>query len=70
MSNNMINKIHERSLRVILDDEISLFADLLDKNIVITNNQRNIQVLTTEFFKMMNDLAPPVMDNLFCLLVA
>ena len=70
MSNNMINKIHERSLRVILDDEISLFADLLVKNIVITNSQRNIQVLTTELFKMMNDLAPPVMDNLFCLLVA
>ena len=61
----MINKIHEHLLRIILDDEISSFADMLGKNIDITNHQRNIQVLVTEPFKIMNNLAPPIMDNTF-----
>ena len=52
-SNNMINKIHERALRIILYDKTSSFADTLGKNVDITNHQRNVQVLMTELFKIM-----------------
>ena len=61
----MISKIHKRSLSLILDDEINSFADTLGKNINITNHQRNIQVLMTELFKIMNNSAPPIMYNMF-----
>ena len=40
-----------------------------DKNIDITNYQRNIQFLTTELFKIMNDLVLLTMKML-CLLLA
>lgn len=61
----MISKIHKRSLSLILDNEINSFADTLGKNIDITNHQRNIQVLMTELFKIMNNSAPPIMYNMF-----
>ena len=61
----MISKIHKRSLSLILDDEINSFADTLGKNIDITNHQRNIQVLMTELFKIMNNSASPIMYNMF-----
>ena len=61
----MISKIHKRSLSLILDDEINSFADTLGKNVDITNHQRNIQVLMTELFKIMNNSAPPIMYNMF-----
>ena len=61
----MISKIHKRSLSLILDDEINSFADTLGKNIDIINHQRNIQVLMTELFKIMNNSAPPIMYNMF-----
>ena len=41
-----------------------------DKNIDITSYQRNIQVLTTELFKIMNDLVPPTMKKMLCVLLA
>ena len=61
----MISKIHKRLLSLILDNEINSFADTLGKNIDITNYQRNIQVLMTELFKIMNNSAPPIMYNMF-----
>ena len=59
-SNNMINKIHERALRLILNDHTSDFDTLLQNN-----NDRNIQTLMIEIYKMKNNLNPPVMDNMF-----
>ena len=58
----MINKIHERSLRVVYNDEISDFKSLLAVNNDVTIHCRNIQVLLTEVFKIKNGLAPPIMD--------
>ena len=45
-SNNMINKVHERALRVILDDYESDFETLLQNNNDICNHHRNIQTLS------------------------
>ena len=52
--NNMINKLHERSLRIILKNYSSNFNILLESNSDHRNNShhRNIQALLIEVFKM------------------
>ena len=63
-SNNMINKLHERSLRFIANDYSSDFNILLENNNDICNHHRNIQVLLIEVFKMKNELAPLIMESI------
>ena len=55
-SNNMINKLHERSLRTILNDYSSNFNILLENNNDLCNHHRNIQALLIEVFKMKNEI--------------
>ena len=55
-SNNVVNKLHERSIRIILNDYISDFNILLENKNDICNHHRNIQALLTEAFKMKNGL--------------
>ena len=43
--NNKINRLHERSLRIVYKDNISSFKDLLKKNRSFTIHQRSIQSL-------------------------
>ena len=64
-SNNMINKIHERALRLILNNHTCVFDTLLQKNNDTCNHHRNIQTLMIEIHKMKNNLNPPIMDNMF-----
>ena len=64
-SNNLINKIHERSLRIVTNDKNSNFEELLKLNNQVTVNQRNIQVLLTKVFKIINGLSLTIMDNFF-----
>ena len=48
----MINKVHERKLRVILNDHESDFETLLQNNNDVCNHHRNIQTLLIEVFKI------------------
>ena len=64
-ANNLINRIHERSIRIVSGDNESNFENLLEKNKEITIHQRNLQVLMIEVFKIINRYAPPIMDNFF-----
>ena len=61
----MINKIHERTLRSILNDHTSDFDALLQTNNDTCNHHRNIQTLMIEIYKMKNNLNPPIMVNMF-----
>ena len=63
-SNNMINKLHERSLRIILNDYSSDFNIVLENNNDICTHHRNIQALLIEVFEMKNELAPPIMESI------
>ena len=63
-SNNMINKLHTRSLRIILNDYSSGFNILLENNNDICNHHKNIHALLIEIFKMKNGLAPPIMESI------
>ena len=60
----MINKLHERSLRIILNDYSSNFNILLENNNDICNHHRNIQALLIEVVKMKNELASPIMESI------
>ena len=64
-SNNMINKIHERALRLILNDHTSDFHTLLQNSNDTCNHHRNIQILMVEIYKIKNNLNPPIMDFMF-----
>ena len=53
-----INSIHERALRVTYQDYKSMFLELLQKANLVTNPQRNLQVLATQIFKQKNEHHP------------
>ena len=57
ISNNKINKLQERSLRIIYKDDYSNFEELLKKNHSITIHIRNIQLLAIEMYKLKNNLS-------------
>ena len=54
-SNNIINKLHERSLRIILDDYSSDFKEFLE-NDDIYHHHRNIQTFLIEVFTIKTNL--------------
>ena len=51
----MIDKVHEKTLSVILVDQLS----------DIYSHHENIQSLMIEMFKIKNELAPPIMVSMF-----
>ena len=63
--NNRINNIHERALRLTYKDNKSSFKELLEKDHSVTVHHKNLQVLVTEIFKVINDLAPDIMKDVF-----
>ena len=64
-SNNLINRIHERSLRTVYNDTSSTFQELLKRNRSVSIHHKNIQILTTEVFKVVNNTCPPIMKTFF-----
>ena len=64
-ANNLINKIQERSLRLITNDKTSTFEHLLQANNEITTHHGNLQVLMIEVLKIINGFVPPIMEGFF-----
>ena len=63
--NNRINNLHERALRLVYNDSISSFQELLEKDKTVTIHHRNLQKLVTEIYKVKNGLSPFMMNNIF-----
>ena len=63
--NNKINHIHERALRIVYDDCSSSFEDFLNKDKSVTIQQRNLQQLAIEIFKVKIGIAPIIMNEIF-----
>ena len=59
--NNLINRIHERSLRTVYNDTSFTFQELLQRNRSLIIHHKNIQTLTTEVFKVVNKICPSIM---------
>ena len=64
-SNNLINKVQERALRLITNDYQSSFNILLDKFNEFSVHQRNLQTLMIELYKITHQIVPPIMNSLF-----
>ena len=60
----MINKVHEKALRALLNDHESDFEKLLHINNDVCNHHRNIQTLLIEIFKIKKGFAPLIMESI------
>ena len=63
--NNHINRLHERSLRIVYNDKRSSFDELLKKDGSVSIHVRNIQVLMIELYKVKNNLTPTLLCEIF-----
>ena len=64
-TNNKINNLHERALRLIYCDHSSNFHELLQRDNSVTIHQKNIQALAILMYKVTNNIAPTVVSELF-----
>ena len=60
-----MNKVQERALRLITNDYQSSFNFLLNKFNEFSVHQRNLQTLMIELYKIIRQIAPPIMNSLF-----
>ena len=63
--NHRINRLNERALRIVYDDYESSFQKLLEISNSFTIHERNIQSLAIEIYKVVNNLAPEIMNLVF-----
>ena len=54
--NDKINKLHERVLRIVYNDTITSFEELLVKEKTFTIDHQNIQSLAIKMYKALNNL--------------
>ena len=63
--NNKTNSLHERCLGMIYNDEISNFEELLNKDNSLSLHHNNIHALSIEMYKVVNDISPNIMNEVF-----
>ena len=59
--NNKINRIHERTLRLVYSDYSSSCDELLKKDESFSIHERNIQTLAIEIYKFFRGLSSSIM---------
>ena len=64
-SNNQINKIQKRSLRLVYEMRDANFEDPLLKDNSWNVHESNIRTLLIEIYKSINNLIPPIMKIFF-----
>ena len=63
--NHKISRLYESGLRALLNDETSIFNDMLSKSSVTTIHVKNIQKSMIEFYKYLYGLPAPIMKEAF-----
>ena len=63
--NMKINRIHERTLRLVYQDYNSTFEELLSKDNSLCFHHRNIHQVAIEMYKVKHNLSPPFMKDIF-----
>ena len=64
-SNNRVNHLHERALRIVYNDTQSSFENLLGKGRSVSIHHRNIHSFAIEIYKIKNNMLTPIMSGLF-----
>ena len=64
-ANRKINKLHERAPRIVCQDDISNFEELLEKNNSFSIHHKNIQTLTIEMYKFHYGLSENSVYDIF-----
>ena len=63
--NNKINKLHERCLRIVYNDEKLSFKELSQTDKSVPTHIKNLQVLATEMLKVYRNLSPLIVRQFF-----
>ena len=63
--NNKINRMQERTLRIVYRDYKSSFNERLQKDKSITIHQKNLQYLAIEIRKVKMGISPKIMNEIF-----
>ena len=63
--NNKINRLHERSLRIIYNDKHSTLEELLANNNSVSVHHNNIHAIAIEMYKVVNGISPEIMNKVF-----
>ena len=63
--NKKLNRLPERCLRIIYNDNATSFTDLLEIDNSVSVHHRNIQVFATELYKFVNGLSPKLVSDCF-----
>ena len=64
-ANIKINKLHERAIRIVYQDDISDFEELLKKDNSFSIHHQNIQTLAIEMYKVHYGLSENSLYNIF-----
>lgn len=64
-NNSKINRLRKCCLKIIYSDKHSSYVAFLEKYGSISIHNRNLQILTTEMYKVSKGLSPPVITELF-----
>ena len=63
--NSKINRLHERCLRIVYNDNKSSFQELLDKDKGVTIHIKNVRELAIEIFKVSNSYSNSLVSEIF-----
>ena len=63
--NNKLNRLQERALLIVYNDQCSTFYQLLEKDKTLIIQTRNLQYLAIEMFKVKIGISPNIMIEIF-----
>ena len=64
-NNNKIKHLHERCLRLIHNDKLSSYEELLEKDGSVSIHHKNIQSLAIEMFQIKYGQSPEIVSDIF-----
>ena len=63
--NNKINKLHQRCLRIVHNNNISTHEELLETDNSVLVHFQNVKALAIELYKVVNGFSPDIMKDVF-----
>ena len=61
--NNKINRLHERCLSIIYNNNRATFEEVLAKDNSVSVHHNNIHAISTAMYKVVNGISPEIMNE-------